>query len=85
MSDIVERLRAAAGHPYNQHGPQEWLGEAADEITKLRAEVERLRAALRGVLWMAEEWYEHGGNEDTLADDYKPALAKARAALGERT
>jgi hypothetical protein len=38
QTDIVERLRAAAKHPYNQHGPNEWLGEAAAEIERLRAE-----------------------------------------------
>lgn len=37
MSDIVKTLRAAAKHPANGHGPQEWLNEAADEITRLRA------------------------------------------------
>lgn len=43
MSDIVEMLRATASHPHNQHGPQEWLSEAAAEITRLRAENELLR------------------------------------------
>lgn len=49
MSDIVETLRVAAKHPYNQHGPYEFLTEAADEITRLRAENEKLRERLE--LW----------------------------------
>lgn len=43
MSDIVDRLEIAAQHDT----PHDTLmSEAADEITKLRAENERLRAAL---------------------------------------
>lgn len=37
MSDLVERLRAAASHPYNQHGPHEFLTEAAARIANLEA------------------------------------------------
>ncbi|MHB2169925.1 hypothetical protein [Alsobacter sp. R-9] len=35
MSDLVERLEAAARHPDNQHGPHEWLAEAAARIKAL--------------------------------------------------
>ena len=54
MSDIVERLRADArfirGEP-DCVGPRVTLlcESAADEITALRAENERLRAALRDI------------------------------------
>jgi hypothetical protein len=53
------------------------------EITALRAEIERLRAALNGVLWMAEDWYQYGGDETTFANDHKKALDEATAALAE--
>lgn len=50
MSDIVERLRALeawirqpTGEPFNMN--TDLFDEAADEITRLRAEVERLRGA----------------------------------------
>ena len=29
-TQLIARLRAAAAHPYNQHGPNEFLAEAAD-------------------------------------------------------
>jgi hypothetical protein len=45
MTDIVERLRAILAH---EHGPDdpigEAMGEAADEIARLRAEIARLAA-----------------------------------------
>ena len=46
MTDIVERLRLYARQFEDQHAPQNLtigLREAADEITRLRAEIERLR------------------------------------------
>jgi hypothetical protein len=48
--------------------------------------VEELDNALGGVLWMAEEWFKHGGDETTFADDYEAKLEVARAAntKGER-
>lgn len=49
-------------------------------ITDASNEIERLRAALNGVLWMAEEWFKHGGDETTFADDYEAKLEAARAA-----
>jgi len=48
MTDIVDTLRAAASHPYNEHGPHEWCTQAADEITHLRARVAELEGA---VVW----------------------------------
>ncbi len=45
-----------------------------DTIARLTAEVERLRAALQGVLWMAEECFKHDGSDATFDDDYKQEL-----------
>jgi hypothetical protein len=53
-------------------------GEA---VTRLTARVEELEGALGGVLWMAYEWFNHGGDETTFADDYEARLETARAAL----
>jgi hypothetical protein len=58
----------------------------AGQIVKqaaLEAENETLRAALQGVLWMAEEWFKHDGSDATFDDDYKQELDAARAALEE--
>lgn len=54
-------------------------------ITDASNEIERLRAALIGVLWMAEKWFKHGGDETTFADDYEAKLEAARAAITEET
>ncbi len=70
MSDIVERLRLAAKHPHNQHGPNEWLEEAA-------AEIERLRAALG----FYAGWPR--GPAGNIAPLLLDAGQKARAALAE--
>ena len=48
MSDIVERLRHCADNCGDEY-LHELSGRAAEEITRLRAEVERLRAALREI------------------------------------
>ena len=45
MSDIVERLRHCAENASDEY-LRELAGRSADQITRLRAEVERLRAAL---------------------------------------
>ena len=45
MSDLVERLRVAAQYSTDDDAA-EMMREAADEIEQLRAENERLRAAL---------------------------------------
>jgi len=52
MTDIIERLRHTAGHLINgqvEDGAVEtgMLCEAADEIERLRAQVERMDQALR--------------------------------------
>jgi hypothetical protein len=80
MSEIVKRLY---GTPlYDGSGEASDLGEqAADTITRLTARVAELEEGLSGVFWMAEEWFEHGGDETTLADDYERQIDTARAAL----
>lgn len=47
MSDIVERLKHCSDNCGDEY-LRELSGRAADEITSLRAEVEKLRAALEG-------------------------------------
>ena len=53
----------------------------SDLLDAKDAEIARLREALQGVLWMAEEWLKHGGDETTFADDYKKSVAEANAVL----
>lgn len=86
MSDIVETLRAAANHPRNDHGPSNWLAEAADEITALRAENEKLRAKIEHL--SAEVNYAKYGNPDfawslheTQMNDLRLENERLRAAL----
>lgn len=76
----VERLTAERDRQYDQNAEQ------ITRIAALEAENEKLRAALSGVLWMAEEWFKHGGDETTFADDYEAKLEAARATItkGER-
>ena len=74
MTDIVERLRADRGA-----GNEHWQDvlEAADEITALRSEIERLRAALADVMRHPDGML--------LADiiDRKPGLESLRALFRE--
>jgi hypothetical protein len=67
-------------HPKND---REWW--AADEITRLTAENEKLRDVLSGVLWMADEWFNHGGDETAFSDDHAAKLEAARAAITQET
>jgi hypothetical protein len=64
MSDIVERLRALAdvtkSHPYNWEGTRYLVGEAADEIERLRAELEQLKV---GMVRQAGIMHRYGGRE----------------------
>ena len=55
--------------------------EMAAEIERLTARVEELDNALSGVLWMAEEWFKHGGDETAFSDDHAASLEAARAEL----
>lgn len=60
MTDIVERLRETADLSEAQQAPHNMvlhLRAAADEITRLTAEVERLRAALEEI----KHWTPHYG------------------------
>ena len=88
MTDIVERLRDSdttrrIGESYaDVHDRRQAdRNEAADEITRLTARVEELDNALSGVLWMADEWFNHGGDETAFSDDHAAKLEAARAAL----
>ena len=54
---------------------------AADRIAQLEAANEKLRNVLSGVLWMAEEWFKHGGDETAFSDDHAASLEAARAEL----
>lgn len=79
MSDLVERLRSAATHPYNQHGPHEFLTEAA-------ARIAQLEAALRPFAKEADRYDPDDGDGDLPAWDTQVLtkdLRNARAALGE--
>ena len=48
-------------------------------------EREKLRDVLSGVLWMAEEWFKHGGDETAFSDDHAASLEAARAAITQET
>ena len=79
MSDIVERLRACAEH--REMWSTGLANQAADEIAKLRAEVERLRAALEEI---ASGKY--SGIVLTSFPPQDPAVNRARAAItGQET
>ena len=63
------------------HEIEQERASKADEITRLTAENEKLRDVLSGVLWMAEEWFNHGGDETAFSDDHAAKLEAARAIL----
>ena len=48
----------------------------ADRIESLEA----ANAAMRKVLWMADEWMKHGGDECTAADEFRADLDAANSA-----
>lgn len=76
MSDIVETLRAAASHPHNEHGPTDWLTEAANEIERLRkliAAAPELLEALKHALGALK------AASRQLTDDHKTVLRGAWA------
>lgn len=83
MSDIVERLRQRKG--FWSNGGVWMMGtaadvdcaEAADEIDRLRAENERLRAALEAVL-KGVQWDEKPGHINGLKTMVCRALENAR-------
>lgn len=57
----------------------------SEECKLLTAENERLLDVLSGVLWMADEWFNHGGDETAFSDDHAAKLEAARAALTQET
>ena len=57
----------------------------SDDDARLIASAPELLEALQGVLWMAEEWFKHGGDETTFSDGYKESLDEARAAILKAT
>jgi hypothetical protein len=56
-----------------------------DANARLIAAAPCLLEALQGVLWMAEEWFKHGGDETTFSDSYKESLDEARAVILKAT
>ena len=52
LNALVETLEAAANHPLNDHGPNEWLSEAASAIRQLRKERDEARE--QAAEWEAE-------------------------------
>ena len=93
MSNIVERLRSPANVFYEYAADNgAFLREAADEITRLRAENERLREALidtTASLVASVSLLERGGKKAAPSDkmfaqmlvDYKNSIDRARAAI----
>jgi hypothetical protein len=61
------------------------LASEVNANARLIASAPELLEALQGVLWMAEEWFKHGGDETTFSDGYKESLNEARAAILKAT
>jgi hypothetical protein len=75
LDALAVTLRAASNHPHNQHGPHEFLDDAADAIAFLLAERAAVRAdATRELVEALEEIV-------ILSDDYHRAVPIAQAAL----
>ncbi len=62
-----------------------WTQEQINKKARLIAAAPELLEALQGVLWMAEEWFKHGGDETTFSDSYKESLDEARAVILKAT
>ena len=60
MPDIVERLRKAA------HGPQSLYREAADDIQRLRAEVQQISVLVMFNKREAEKWHSETARKDAV-------------------
>jgi hypothetical protein len=61
------------------------LASEVNANARLIASAPELLEALQGVLWMAEEWFKHGGDKTTFFDGYKESLNEARAAILKAT
>ena len=79
MTDIVERLRQGLYCPERgRHEPDDMLEEAADTITTLRAEVERMRRALeQAKLYVERDEVAHGRQFGT-GNAIRAALAQEK-------
>ena len=75
----------ADGVCVGDHVAESLAEETVTKITALRAENEKLRDVLSGVLWMADEWFNHGGDETAFSDDHAAKLEAARAAITQET
>jgi hypothetical protein len=88
--DLVERLHSCEYAAYYDGEPgivadEKLLHEAADRIEVLEAEVERLRAALGKVRFLAQVNYEQNDNLNSRGRrDLLRIVDCARAALGEK-
>jgi hypothetical protein len=92
MSDIVERLRSDAVLEFNPRC-RELMRDAASEITRLKAEVERLRGASKPCLTLLDDLMNESGKEigygeedpfrmgEWFEDEDKLAIENLRAAL----
>jgi len=88
VSDIVERLRAM--NPWTDMDWPEVKNEAAEEITALRARIDKLEKALQPFVRDIENWTDDDGwapyapSMDRIRDWFGPSdFRSARAALTE--
>jgi len=77
-SDVVPALGEAVTMLRNTIGHQEVLDEAAKDVVRLQAEIERLRAALRTIVKRAE-----GGTGAAVMVTPHTLAAIAKGALGD--
>jgi len=84
MSDLIKRLRGWPGsRGYAEVSILKTMTEAADKIGDMQDEIEKLRAALRGLL----EWAGPIAGDTQIVSERayeEETVAIARAALGEK-
>lgn len=92
VREIAERIGADTAYVRATLIRNRWQGRAVmvgpgnghhPKFGRLRQLNTELLEALKGVLWMAEEWYRHGGDETTMAADYGGAIERANAAIAK--